>query len=60
MHDLDCEDVGELNEHVGVKIETKENRVKLTQPELIQSLNDEVDILPGIQCICQAHYARNY
>ena len=46
MHDLEYEDIWELNEHVGVKIETKENRVKLTQPELIQSLNDEVDILP--------------
>jgi len=41
---LDCEDSGELNEYVGVKIDKKDNAVKLTQPVLIQSLEDEFEI----------------
>jgi len=35
MEKLDCEDEGELNKYVGVKIERKQDRLKLTQPVLV-------------------------
>ena len=38
MIKLDCEDTGELKEHVGCKIERKGNGVKLTQHVIVQSL----------------------
>ena len=44
MQKLDCEDEEQLNEYVGVKIERKQDRLKLTQPVLVQSLQDEFDI----------------
>ena len=45
MIELDCEDSGKLNEYVGVKIDNKGDEMKLTQPVLIQSLEDEFDML---------------
>ena len=47
---LDCEDSGDFNEHVGVKIDEKGNAVKLSQPVLIQSLEDEFEIPPKTSC----------
>jgi len=44
MAELDCEDSGDLDEYVGVKIESKGNALKMTQPVLIQSLQDEFNI----------------
>ena len=38
--ELDCEDSGKLDEHVGVKIDKRGDAMKLTQPVLIQSLED--------------------
>ena len=40
MSKLDCEDVVELKEHVGCKIEQKGGRMKLTQPVLVQNLEN--------------------
>ena len=47
---FDCDDVGEMKEYVGCKIErdVKGGSLKLTQPVLIQSFEDEFD-LPGRQ-----------
>ena len=47
MLKLDCDDSGELKEYVGCKIERKGNRMKLTQPVLVQSFADEFDIPPN-------------
>ena len=44
MRRLDCEDASKINEYLGVKIERKQNRIKLTQPVLVQSLQDELEI----------------
>ena len=41
---MECEDVGELNEYVGCKIERTEDAIKLTQPVLIQSFKDEFEV----------------
>jgi len=43
---FDCDDVGELNEYVGCKIDRTHERIKVTQPVLIQSLIDEFDTDP--------------
>ena len=50
MMKLDCEDAGELQEYVGCKIERKGNRMKLTQPVLVQSLQDEFEIPNKTSC----------
>jgi hypothetical protein len=50
MMDLfDCDDVGELKEYVGCKIDydRKVGSMKLTQPVMIQSFNDEFDLPEG-------------
>ena len=39
-----------MNEYVSVKIDEKENVVKLSQPVLIQSLQDEFEIPPKTSC----------
>ena len=44
MNELDCEDSGELREYIGCKIERKGNEMKITQPVLVQSLQDDFDI----------------
>ena len=43
---FDCDDVGEMKEYVGCKVERnpEENSIRITQPVLIQSLEDEFDI----------------
>jgi hypothetical protein len=38
---FECDDMGELNEYVGCKIDRDEDSVKFTQPVLIQSYEDE-------------------
>ena len=47
---FECDDVGELKDHVGVKldIDRKNCTMKMTQPVLIRSFQDEFD-LPGEQ-----------
>jgi len=54
MSELDCEDSGELNEYVGVKIERKGDRMKLTQPVLVQSIEDEFLIPDKTPCTLPA------
>ena len=46
---FDCDDVGELNEYIGWKIDYKpeERTLKLTQPALLQSFKDEFDLPEG-------------
>ena len=44
---FECDDVGEMQEYVGCKVERKPGYIKLTQPVLIQSLNDEFDLPDG-------------
>lgn len=41
MEKLDYEDCGEMNEYVGCKIERRGDILKMTQPVLVQSLEDE-------------------
>ena len=45
-NEFDCDDLGELQEYVGCKIDYNKDEgwIKLTQPVLIQSLADEFDI----------------
>ena len=38
---FDCDDIGELTEYVGCKVECTEDYVKFTQPVLLQSFEDE-------------------
>ena len=47
---LDFEDLGEFKEHVGCKVERKDNRLKITQTVLVQSLGDDFDIPKGTPC----------
>jgi hypothetical protein len=41
---FECDDLGELNEYVGCKIDINEDSVKFTQAVLIQSDEDEFDL----------------
>jgi hypothetical protein len=41
---FECDDLGELNEYVGCKIDRDEDSVKFTQPVLIQSYEDEFEL----------------
>jgi hypothetical protein len=41
------DDVGELNEYVGCKVERDKDRIKLTQPVLLQSFHDEFTLPDG-------------
>jgi hypothetical protein len=49
MDRFDCDEVGELKEHVGCEIDRDltEGSVKLTQPVLLQSCGDEFDLPKG-------------
>jgi hypothetical protein len=49
MKQFDCEDVGDLQEYIGCKLEIdkKNKTAKLTQPVLLQSLRDEFVIHEG-------------
>ena len=42
MEQLGCEYCGELNEHVGFKIERRGDILKMPYPVLVQSLEDEL------------------
>lgn len=44
---FECDDIGEMREYVGCKIERQRGLTKLTQPVLIQSLTDEFEIPDG-------------
>ena len=50
MSKLDCEDMGDLKEYVGCKLEHKGNRMKILQLVLVQSLEDEFEIPPNTPC----------
>jgi hypothetical protein len=41
---FECDDLGELNEYVGCKIDRNEDSVKFTQPVMIQSYEDEFEL----------------
>jgi hypothetical protein len=41
---FDCDDIGELTEYVGCKIERTDDYVKFTQPGLLQNFVDEFNI----------------
>jgi hypothetical protein len=41
---FECDDLGELNEYMGCKIDRDEDYVKFTQPVLIQSSEDEFEL----------------
>jgi hypothetical protein len=41
---FECDDLGELNEYVGCKIDRNEDSVKFTQPVLIQSYENEFEL----------------
>ena len=41
---FDCDDVGELTEYVGCKIERDDKSLKFTQPVLLQSFEDEFEL----------------
>jgi hypothetical protein len=40
----DCDDVGPMVEYIGNKIEFGKNKIKLTQPVLLQSFVDEFGV----------------
>jgi hypothetical protein len=52
---FDCDDVGELKEYVGCKLERNWNKreIKVTQPVLLQSYKDEFE-LPKQSCTTPA------
>ena len=50
MMKLNCNDAEELKKHFGCKIEREGNKMKLTQPVLVQRLEDELNITQKIRC----------
>ena len=46
MKEIDCDDTGEMKEYIGSKVEhnKEEGWIKLTQPVLLQSFEDEFDL----------------
>jgi hypothetical protein len=44
---FDCDDIGELTEYVGCKVERTKDYVRFTQPVLLQSYVDEFSIKSG-------------
>ena len=50
MNKLDYKNMGELKEYIGYKIEQKVDWIKLTQPVLVQSLEDEFTIPLNTLC----------
>ncbi len=46
---FDCEELGEVDEYVGCKVDRnhEENSIKMTQPVMLQSFNDEFDLPDG-------------
>jgi len=49
MDRFDCDDVGELKEYIGCKVDInkEEGSIKLTQPVMLQSFKDEFDLVDG-------------
>jgi hypothetical protein len=41
---FDCDDVGEMKDYVGVKLDQEGTKLKATQPVLLQSFKDEFDL----------------
>ena len=58
MLKLNCDDAEELKEYIGCKIERKGNKMKLTQPVLVQSLRDEFDMLDKTPCNLPAPHGK--
>jgi hypothetical protein len=48
MSRFDCDEVGELTEYIGCKVDRGDGYLRLTQPVLLQSFDDEFDI-PDMQ-----------
>ena len=44
---FECDDIGELTDYVGVKLDQTDGSFKMTQPVLLQSLVDEFDVPSG-------------
>ena len=46
---FDCEDLGEMKEYIGCKVERDDEKrsIKVTQPVLMQSFNDEFNVKAG-------------
>ncbi len=46
---FECDDIGNLSEHIGCKIDRdqKKNSIRITQPVLVQSLEDEFELPTG-------------
>jgi hypothetical protein len=44
MSRFDCDEVGELTEYIGCKVDRGDRYLRLTQPVLLQSFEDEFDI----------------
>ncbi len=44
MERIDCDDVGDLKEYIGCKIDRKGGQLKMTQPVLLQRFFDEFDL----------------
>jgi hypothetical protein len=55
---FECDDLGELNEYVGCKIDRNEDYVKFTQPVLIQSYEDEFDLHKSRQVFTPAEQGK--
>jgi hypothetical protein len=55
---FECDDLGELNEYVGCKIDRDEDSVKLTQPVLIQSNEDGFDLNKSRQVFTPAEQGK--
>jgi hypothetical protein len=47
MDVFECDDIGEMKEYVGCKVERNDKLVKMTQPVLLQSYSDEFDLPEG-------------
>ncbi len=44
---FDCSDIGDVDEYVGCKVDRAEGTIKMTQPVLLQSYQDEFDTKGG-------------
>jgi hypothetical protein len=47
MERFDCDDLGEMTEYIGCKIERDKDSMRLTQPVLLQSFEDEFNLPSG-------------
>ena len=41
---FECDDIGDMEEYVGCKIDKEEGSIKFTQPVMLQSFKDEFDL----------------